>query len=75
MAKEQTYRERVEEVRAENRALAVEQAAARQRERERERDDNGSHCCGAPVEAAKVHEGGRVTLWRCSQCGLPQDPR
>jgi hypothetical protein len=64
---EQTYQERVEEVRAQNRWLAVQ--------RSRERDDNGSHCCGAPVEFDPAASTERTWRYRCGQCGLLQDPR
>jgi hypothetical protein len=61
------YEDRVREVREQNRWLAVERA----------KDDNGSHCCGAPVEPMTYSPrgDGTVTRWRCGQCGLPQDPR
>jgi hypothetical protein len=40
-------------------------------------DDNGSHCCGAPVEPATFASGGqgRIATYRCTQCGQNQDPR
>jgi hypothetical protein len=42
-----------------------------------EKDENGSHCCGAAVEPMTYSPrgDGTVSQWRCSQCGLPQDPR
>jgi hypothetical protein len=65
------YEDRVAELREQNRAAAVDQAAARAAER----DDNGPHCCGAPVEFSPVDSTERTWRYRCGQCGLLQDPR
>jgi hypothetical protein len=38
-------------------------------------DDNGSHCCGAPVDFDPDRSTERTRRYHCRQCGLLQDRR